>query len=131
MKTLFASLLIACSVVISSSSFAQTKLDPIAKSIPAESTQFLVVTLNTGKIDVTVLKSEVKKLTVQVVDSKGKTLVSQSIGKYYSSTRTRFDLSELPDGIYHVELIDGNTKQVKDIQINTHNTETLRTVSLT
>jgi hypothetical protein len=52
------------------------------------------------------------------------------ISKGNAATRTRFDLNQLPDGAYQVILIEGDNQQVKDIELNTQDAETLRTVSL-
>ena len=128
MKTLIASLLIT--LTVSFTSFAQSTGSSLSPVTSGE-TQFSVVSLNSGKIDVTVLKSDTKKLVVQLVDKNGLVLASQSIKKQVMVTRTRFDLKELPDGVYHVELKEGTTTQIKDIKLNTLDAETIRTISLT
>lgn len=127
MKTLIASVLLTVSMAVSSNGFAQTNSASAAQN---DDTKFSVVTGKNGKIDVTVVKSDGKTVSVKVVDKSGHTLASKMISKGNEATRTRFDLNQLPDGAYQVILIEGDNQQVKDIELNTQNTETLRTVSL-
>jgi hypothetical protein len=130
MKTLIASVLLTVSLAISSTGFAQSTSESAAVSAQNDETRFWVVTGKTGKIDVNVVKSDLKKVSVNVVDQFGHTLASKNISKGNLATRTRFDLNNLPDGTYKVILIEGDQQQVKDIELNTHDVETVRTVSV-
>jgi type IV pilus biogenesis protein CpaD/CtpE len=129
MKTLIASVLLTCSLALSSTGFAKSHTGTSSTVSEGVETKFWVVTSINGKIDVNVIKAE-KQVSLKVVDQLGNTLASQTIGKGASATRTRFDLSELPDGSYKVILIDGNHQEVKDIELNTQSAETQRVVSL-
>ncbi|SEI54806.1 hypothetical protein SAMN05216327_102387 [Dyadobacter sp. SG02] len=129
MKTLLASVLLTCSLALSSSVFAQSEAG-ISHAIGDDTkTRFWVASTENGKIDVSVIKSE-KEVSVNVVDQFGHTLASKTIKKSESATRTRFDLSQLPDGPYKVVLIDGKDKEVKTIELNTQAVEAQRVVSL-
>lgn len=129
MKTLIASLLLTASLAFSSTGYA--KPGTVASNLEAkeEKTRFWVVTTTNGKIEVNVIKAE-KEVSVNIIDQLGYTLASKTIEKDDAATRTRFDLSELPDGTYKVVLIDGKHKEVKSIELNTRSVEAQRIVSL-
>ncbi|MGN7886213.1 hypothetical protein ACN9ML_01925 [Dyadobacter endophyticus] len=129
MKTLIASVLLTAFLVFSSTGYA--KPGTVASNLGGEEvkTRFWVVTTTNGKIEVNVVKAE-KQVLVNIVDQLGYTLASKTIEKDDAATRTRFDLSELPDGTYKVVLIDGKHKEVKSIELNTRSVEAQRIVSL-
>ena len=125
MKTLIASLFLTASLAFSSVGYAQSG---VATAEGVE-TRFWVVTTTNGKIEVNVIKAE-KEVSVNVLDQFGHTLASKTIDKDDAATRTRFDLSQLPDGSYKVVLIDGKHKEVKNIELNTRSIEAQRVVSV-
>ena len=129
MKTLIASLLLTASLAFSSVGYAQSETavsNPTAEEVE---TRFWVVTTANGKIEVNVIKAE-KEVSVNVLDQFGHTLASKVIDKDDAATRTKFDLSQLPDGSYKVVLIDGKHKEVKNIELNTRSVEAQRVVSV-
>ena len=129
MKTLLISSLLAFSVAMSSTSFAHDNNIPIGKpEVPAK-TQTIIRPVTNGKFDVVVGKTD-GSLLIQVVDQQGRTLSSKPVYKQESATRIRFDLNELPDGIYEVVITEGSNRQVKDIVLNTHTSATYRTITL-
>lgn len=129
MKTLIASVLLTCSLAISSNGFAKTETATSTVIGDEVATRFWVVSSGNGTIDVNVLKGEIA-VSLNLVDQTGRTLASKSIKKSDNATRTRFDLSQLPDGAYKVVLIDGKHKEVKAIELNTQAVEAHRVVSL-
>ncbi|MCE6991921.1 hypothetical protein [Dyadobacter sp. CY323] len=129
MKTIIASVFLTCSLALSSTGFAKADNGNSTSVSEGVETKFWVVTSINGKIDVNVIKSD-KEVSLSVVDQLGHTLASKTIDKDASATRTRFDLSQLPDGSYKVILNDGRHKEVKDIELNTQTAETQRVVSL-
>lgn len=129
MKTLIASMLLTCSLALSSTGYAQSET-AASNAIAGETqTRFWVVPTGNGTIDVKVIKDE-KAVSLNVIDELGRTLASKSIKKSDNATSTRFDLSQLPDGSYKVVLIDGKHKEIKTIELNTQTTEAQRIVSL-
>jgi hypothetical protein len=116
-------------MAISSTGFAKADTATPTSVSDGVQTRFWVATTISGKIDVNIIKAE-KEVSVKVVDQFGHTLVTQIIAKDAAASRTRFDLSQLPDGSYKVILVDGNHREVKDIELNTQTTETQRVVSL-
>lgn len=129
MKTLIASVLLTCSLALSSNGFAKSETGTTHAIGEDTKTRFWVASTANGKIDVSVIKAE-KEVSVNVVDQFGHTLASKTIKKSDNATRTRFDLSQLPDGPYKVVLIDGKNKEVRTIELNTQAVEAQRVVSL-
>lgn len=129
MKTLIASVLFTASLALSSTGYAQSATAASNPGMEQVETRFWVVTTANGKIEVNVIKAE-KEVSVNVIDQFGHTLASKTIEKDDAATRTRFDLSQLPDGAYKVVLIDGKHKEVKNIELNTRSVEAQRVVSL-
>ena len=129
MKTFIASVLVAFALS-ALPSFATYNSNNITTVAQDTEIKFWVVSGADGKIDVNVIKSEIKNLSIALIDRTGHTLATSNISSDSAATRTRFDLNALPDGEYRVILIDGKTRQVKTIELTTQNTETIRTVSL-
>ena len=130
MKTLIASVVAAFSLAISSASFAQSTTTPTSTVNQAENPGFIVAERIAGKLDIVVIKSVPQTALLSLIDENGHTLVTKSIPKEDSATRTRFDLNALPDGSYKLILTEGGSKQIKDIELNTHDEKTFRTISL-
>jgi hypothetical protein len=126
MKTLVASLFIALSALTYSTSFAQASQSPGSTTL-TEKTQTTIVPRQNNIVDVIVRKAEGTNLLIRLVDEKGRTLADKPLSKQDVATRTRFDLSALPDGLYQVVIVEGTTQQVNDIILNT---DTSRTITL-
>lgn len=122
-------MLLTCSLALSSNGFAQSGTAASNATSDGTETRFWVVSAGNGTIDVNVIKEQ-KAVSLNVIDQTGRTLASKSIKKSDNATRTRFDLSQLPDGSYKVVLIDGDHKEVKSIELNTQTEEAHRVVSL-
>jgi hypothetical protein len=113
MKTAFASVLFALTLGASSASFAQTATEPTPFATK------LYAVEGGSLVDVIVQNPDAKRLTVRIVDARGVTLASQSLLQTKTATRTRFDLSDLNDGNYRIEVSDGKTKQVEAVNLTT------------
>ena len=122
-------MLIALSVATSSISFAQADHGLVNSPDAPEKMQTMVLPAKNGKVDVVIGKIA-NNLLIQVVDQQGKTLSSKPVTKQDSNTRFRFDLNELPDGIYEVVITEGSNRQVKDVVLDTHTSASYRTVTL-
>ncbi len=115
MKTAFASLLFALTLGTSSASFAQDQPDPSPASFQTK----LYALEGVGIVDVVVANPDAKRLTVRLLDERGVTMASQPLTQTKAATRTRFDISDLRDGVYHVEVSDGSNKQTEEINLTT------------
>ncbi|MCY7350751.1 MAG: hypothetical protein LH606_08785 [Cytophagaceae bacterium] len=126
MKTQFASLLLAFALTTSSVSFANQptafKTDPAGKA--AFEVAFIPQSGNM-KLNVAVEKTSKSALVIRFLDAKGNELASQRVGKNELKKQVRFDLTELPDGAYKVEVTDGTDTQVKDLTITTNSSRTI------
>ena len=120
MKILFASLFIALTVSASSLSFAHASSDPL----PLDAA--VVVRPQAMKIDVITQAGTQENIVIRLKDADGHTLTKTTIAQSEKASLSRFDVSNLSDGVYKVEISDGTNKQVKEFTIQT----TLPTVSV-
>ncbi|GLU51269.1 hypothetical protein Dfri01_07300 [Dyadobacter frigoris] len=111
--------------MLSLSSFAGTTKSEDNNTAPDSNNQIAVTSFVSGKIDVTIKKSEGKNRLIRLIDQTGKTLASVTV-KNDEDTRTRFDLSNLTDGDYVVIITDGTTKFIKPITLNTNDFRTVK-----
>lgn len=125
MKTPTLFLSAAFSLLLSVSSFAGTEKLTGKNAQPESNNQIAVTSFVSGKIDVTIKKSEGKNMQIRLTDQTGKTLASVTV-KNDEDTRTRFDLSNLTDGEYEVVITDGTNKVIKPITLNTNDLRTVK-----
>ncbi|WP_138991748.1 T9SS type A sorting domain-containing protein [Larkinella sp. C7] len=117
MKSLIASAFLALTIATTSSSFAADHKETAKTQSTYQSVVYPVV--NTSKIRVNVNKDKNAKINVTLKNETGEILASERLGKGHESSAIRFDLNQLQDGIYQVEISDGNTKQVKEVKLQT------------
>lgn len=129
MKTLVTSLVIAATVALSSASFAQNQ-NTFSISKETKDVQFQVNSIMQGKIDVTVLKNKGESLSVKLTDTDGNTLAIKSLDKNDPTFRVRFNMNELPNGIYHVVVTEGAFKKTKEVILDTQNVDSYRTITM-
>lgn len=117
MKSIIASLIIAFAVTTASVA-ANTDTKPNG---PAKATMSTAVYPNAtaNKLHVIVGKSQGYNAKIRLADAKGRTLHIQNLPKADKATHATFDVSELPDGNYQVEITDGTNKEVKEITLKT------------
>lgn len=111
MKTVIASLLL--SVLVSGASFA-------TDNNPATLPSAVYPSSNATTVNVIVNQSTERNTAVRLLDQNGLVLAQQFIGKSSKATMTRFNLSQLKDGVYQVEIVSGQSKEVKQIQLTTN-----------
>lgn len=117
MKSLFASALIALTVSASSVSFANDNSKTAEKASTFKSVVYPVI--NSSKIRVNVNKEKGTRILVTLKNEAGETLATEQLRKTDESSAIRFDLGQLEDGNYQVEVSDGLTKQVKAVNLHT------------
>lgn len=125
MKTLATSLLIAASLIVSATGFAQNS----QSTATTPKTPMTIQPTTNGKVDVVVGETD-GHLSIQVVDQQGHTLSKRAVYKEESNTRIRFDLSELPDGVYQLVVTEGTSRQTNAIVLNTQSADTYRTIKI-
>jgi hypothetical protein len=117
MKTLFASALIALTFA-ASTTFASDKKEEKAK--PQATFQSAVYPMaNSMKVSVNVKKETDSKVNIRLVNSEGRTLATKRLGEGHEVSTIRFDLNQLEDGVYKVEISDGANTEVKTVKLET------------
>lgn len=126
MKKLFVSLMTALLIGTSSITFAT----PAKETLPVEAS--VIVRPQTLKLDVITPANDHASVVIRLRDDRGNTLLTKHISKSERATLSRFDLSNLNDGKYEVEISNGSGKQVKTFTIQTTppSFTSLRSVSL-
>jgi len=59
-----------------------------------------------------------EKLQIQLMDSKGQAMKVFQPGMKLKGTAYKFNISELPNGVYFLKLVDSGFTKVKKIVIN-------------
>ncbi|GAB3921318.1 hypothetical protein [Larkinella terrae] len=117
MKSLFASALIALTLGASTVSFANDPNVGTEKIATFQSVVYPVI--NSAKIRVNVNKAKGSRIHVTLKNEAGETLATEQLNKSTESSAIRFDLGQLEDGNYQVEVSDGLNKQVKEVKLHT------------
>ncbi|GAB3047567.1 hypothetical protein [Spirosoma pulveris] len=109
MKTRITSLLLA----VAASSFA----NPTTK--PGASFQSSVYVSANQEIRVAVDKQNSHLVEVKLLDEGGHLVVNRLIAKKQNQFRGRLDMSELPDGHYHLVITDGSAVETRQLDLTT------------
>ncbi|GAB3334391.1 hypothetical protein GCM10027299_42570 [Larkinella ripae] len=116
MKTLIASALIALTFT-ASSAFAgdNTEKDKARSSFQSA----VYPMINSMKVGVNVNKDKDRNVNIRLINSEGMTLFTKKLGKGSESASLRFDLHQLEDGFYKVEISDGSNTEIKTVKVET------------
>ncbi len=104
MKTLITTLALALSLATVT---VAANTDPIARPTKVARYETGIYTTVTGKLHVSVDKQLGGTVDLLLKDASGNVLITRQIAKKDTQFRTRFDLSQLPDGTYELELTNG------------------------
>ena len=125
MKTPFVSLMIAFIIGTTSVSFADTSLGndsfvstPSAADVAPLDARVILLAQNL-KMDVIVGPTQHAPVFIRMHNSKGQLLAVKKIAKSDQFTLARFDLADLEDGVYQVEITDGTSKKTQEINLKT------------
>ena len=127
MKTLIKSLALAFSlaVVTSAASFANTtEANPIGRPSSAASYKSAIYTTVSGKLNIALDKETGGAVDIKLKNVEGAVVYTQHIGKNESKYRTRLNLSELPDGVYQVEITNGVDVTTHSVTLSTQQPNT-------
>ncbi|RAJ94532.1 putative secreted protein (Por secretion system target) [Larkinella arboricola] len=120
MKALFNTLLVALTVAFTSFTAAQAENHkPIGQPKKVAAFQSGMYTTQEGKLQVAVNKETGSAVMVRLVNQAGKEVFAQSIGKRQQAVRLRLDVSNLPDGIYQVEITNGVETTTQELKLDT------------
>ncbi len=117
MKTTFNALLIAFTLVSSLSTLSQA--NPITR--PGKQAVTYATSLYTatdGRLVLSMEKQAGNYLTVCVNKANGTTLLTQQVAKRQTSAQVRFDLSQLPDGDYTIEVSNGEKTTTHQVSLH-------------
>ena len=84
----------------------------------------------TPVINVVVQKEEGTTVQVRFKNNQGETLAERSVGRGKEKVAMKFRLSELPDGMYRVEITNGRDVTTKEIKLSTQQQEAPRTIAM-
>lgn len=130
MKTSIKSLALALSfsIVAASTSFGEIKPGNHPTTV---SYQESIYTTKDGKLAIALNKEVGGKVNIQLKNKDGFVLYSHQVSKNESQSRLRLDLSELPDGVYQVEITNGTEAKTHTVTISTPQPQvTSRVVSM-
>ena len=115
MKTFISSVLVALAVSASTVTFANNDNTKTAATYQVG----MYPSAETAKVNVMVAKEKGQALNVKLLDGNGAVLATHQLDKNDTTTRTRFDLSQLEDGNYKIVVGDGASKIVKEVNLQT------------
>ena len=122
MKITIISKLIALALILSVPSFAADKKSDRKNNVSSTTVSLnagLFQLVNTNKIKLAVDKGTEKRLQVKLKDAGGRVLYNEMYNKDSEQYRRVFDLEGMNDGTYYFELLYGDQKLVKEVQIQT------------
>ncbi|RRB00700.1 hypothetical protein [Larkinella rosea] len=115
MKSFITSAFVALAISASAFTFANSDNTKTGTSYQVG----LYPSLEAAKVNVMVAKEKGADLNVLLLDGKGFVLATYKLDKNETTTRTRFDLSQLEDGEYKIVVSDGASKIVKEVNLQT------------
>jgi hypothetical protein len=132
-QTLLAALLLTAPTLATTANAAAMKRadEPTTANHTIATNAFRVAVYAGAKpmaINVVVEKQTPKLMIIRVVDQRGSVLEEQAIGRRQGNFQYRFNLSELADGTYSVEVISGTNKSSHPITLTTPTADRTLTV---
>lgn len=123
MKTLIKSFVVALSlgVLTSVASFAEGK--PGSRPSTVASYKAGIYTSVDGKLNIGLDKQKGGAVDVSLKGANGKVFYSQHLGKNESTYRSRLNVSELPDGVYVIEITNGVETTKHQVTLSTKQPE--------
>ncbi|MGA0555447.1 T9SS type A sorting domain-containing protein [Larkinella sp. VNQ87] len=117
MKTVFASAFLALTLATATATYADGNKEVTEAKSSFQSAVYPVI--NTLKVTVNISKVKDSKVNVRLLNEAGQTLSALKLGKDNEMSTIRFDLNNLEDGIYKVEISDGFRTEVKTVKVQT------------
>lgn len=115
MKKFISSVLVALALSASTVTFANSDKEKAVASYQVG----MYPSAEVAKLNVVVAKEKGVALDVVLMNNNGLILATHRLSKNETTTRTRFDLSELQDGNYKVVVSDGSSKVIKEVNLLT------------
>lgn len=130
MKTITKTLALALTAAVLS--FSTVSAKPIIRpTAPAAYKVGMYFSEKTTTLNVMVEKQSGNSVTIRVKNNEGQTLATQNVKGKGERYWSKFNLSELADGTYQVEITNGQDVTVKEVKLSTQNaSETGRTIAV-
>lgn len=119
MKTFIKSLALALSLGVVTSAVSIVEAKPIGRPTAIAAYKSGIYTSVGGKLNVALDKQTGGTVDVRLKGSDGKVMFVEHIGKNQTQYRTRLNLSELPDGVYQLEITNGVETTTQQVTIAT------------
>ena len=123
MKTLIKSLALALTLGIATSAASFAETNPGGRPSTEAAYQSAIYTTNSGKLSIALDKPTGNAVDIRFKSTNGDVLYSKHLGKRANQYRTRLNLSDLPDGVYQVEITSGVEKTMHSVTISTQQPE--------
>jgi len=78
---------------------------------------------HSSKLHVAVAKHHQKRLNLRLVNPKNEVVYQETVGKHQSKYQRKLDLSTLPDGVYQLQITDGQDTVVREVSLGTSKPE--------
>jgi hypothetical protein len=113
MKTILTTLLLM--TALASTTLAQDQ----PQNTRSTTCQTGMYTTAEGKLNINLEKQKGQPVHLRLVNHKGTVLFDERIPKNLTRVSRRLDLSELPDGVYQVVVVDGQERTAHQVTVNT------------
>jgi len=131
MKTFIKS--IACALALTSTvAFAHpTKEEKVATNTrPVAVFESSAYVTNDANIKVAIKKNKAEKVFLTLKDADGDVLFKQTVSKNEMSYAAKFNINELADGVYNLEIEAGESRVVKQLNVVSKKIEVERKVTV-
>lgn len=126
-QSLLTALLLSMATLISTA--ATTPATPMNPTVTTASYKVAVFpSPNPSKLNVYVEREPGKQMVIMLKDASGDVLGEQLIGKKQGSFHFQFDLSDLQDGTYKIEVVSGRDVTIHPVTLTTQPTQALTRV---
>lgn len=78
---------------------------------------------HSSKLNVMVDNTRNKRLNLRLINPQNEIVYQEIVGKKRTKYRRYLDLGTLPDGVYQLQISDGQDTVVREISLNTHTPE--------
>ncbi len=78
---------------------------------------------HSSKLSVMVDNGQHRRLNLRLINPQNEVLYQEIVGKKQTKYRRNLDLGTLPDGVYQLQISDGQDTVVREISLSTHTPE--------
>ncbi|AYQ33378.1 hypothetical protein [Runella sp. SP2] len=129
MKTFIKS--IACALALTSTvAFAHPTKEEKTTTRPEAAFESSAYVTNDAKIKVAIRKNAPAKVFLTLKDANGDVLFKQTVAKNEMNYSAKFNINELSDGVYNLEIESGESRVVKQLNVVSKKIEIERKVTV-